>query len=116
MSSETQVAFHVAWKGMSRMGVSSSSGCMRAMCSGVKPLSTCWQSCFAVRCSVVSWLARYIVPCRSVLWSVISVMWRGAGLEAAGEGRVSGICVDGRFFEVELVVGVGVKLAYDVGL
>ena len=29
VSSETQVAFHVDWKGISRMGVSSSSGCMR---------------------------------------------------------------------------------------
>ena len=38
VSSESHVDFHVAWNGMSSMGVSSSSGCMRVMCSGLKPL------------------------------------------------------------------------------
>ena len=49
VSSETHVAFYVARKGISKMGVSSSSGFMRERWSGVKPLSMCWQSCFAVR-------------------------------------------------------------------
>ncbi len=111
MSSEIHAAFHVAWKGMSRMGVSSSSGCMRVSCAGVKPLSMCWQSCFTVRCSVLGWLAWYIVLCRSVLWSVISVMNIGAGLFVSGVGRVSGMCVAGRLFGLMFVVEAVIRLA-----
>ncbi len=111
MSSEIHVAFHVAWNGISKMGVSSSSGCMRARCSGVKPLSICWQSCFAVRWSVLSWLTWYMVLCRSVLWSVISVIVSGAGFVVSGVGRVSGICVAGRLFGLMLVVGAFIRLA-----
>ena len=114
VSSGSQVAFHVAWKGMSRMGVSSSSGCMRARCSGVKPLSTCWQRCLAERWSVLSCLTWYIVLCRSVLWSVISVMCSGAGFDASGVGGVSGICVEGCLFG--LTFAVFIRLAYEFGL
>ncbi len=111
MSSEIHAALHVAWKGISRMGVSSSSGCMRVSCSGVKPLSICWQSCFAIRWSVLSWLAWYIVLCRSVLWSVISVMSSGAGFVVSGVGRVSGICVAGRLFGLMVVMEAVIRLA-----
>jgi hypothetical protein len=38
ISSESHAAFHVTSKGVSRMGVSSSSGRIRVRCSGVKPL------------------------------------------------------------------------------
>ena len=41
MSSGSHAAFHVTWKRISRMGMSSSSGCMRARCSGVRPLWLC---------------------------------------------------------------------------
>ena len=111
MSSEIHAAFHVAWKGISRMGVSSSSGCMRLSYSGVKPLSMCWHSCFAVRWSVLSRLAWYIVLCRSVLWSVISVMSSGAGFVVSGVGRVSGMCVAGLLFGLMLVVEALIRLA-----
>ena len=112
-SSEIHVAFHVAWKGISRMGVSSSSECMRARCPGVKPLSMCWQRCFAVRWSVLSWLTWYIVLCRSILWSVISIMCSGAGFDVYGVGKVSGMCVARRLFEVMFGVGVCIRLAYE---
>jgi hypothetical protein len=111
VSSEIHAAFHVAWKGISRMGVSSSSGCMRVSCSGVKPLSMCWQSCFAVRWSVLCWLAWYIVLCWGVLWSVNYVMSSGAGFVVSGVGRVSGICVAGRLFGLMLVVEAVIRLA-----
>ncbi len=111
VSSEIHAAFHVAWKGMSRMGVSSSSGCMRVSCSGVKPLPMCWQSCIAVRWSVLSWLAWSIVLCRSILWSVISVTCSGAGFVVSGVGRVTCICVAGRLFGLMLVMGVVIRLA-----
>jgi hypothetical protein len=55
MSSESHAAFHVTSKGIARMGMSSSSGRMRARCSGVKPLWMCWQMCVVVRWSVLSW-------------------------------------------------------------
>ena len=93
------------------MGVSSSSGYMRASCSGVEPLSMCWQSCFAVRWSVVSWFTWYIVLCRSVLWSIISAIISGAGFVVSCVGRVSGICVAGRLFGLMLVVGAFIRLA-----
>ena len=111
MSSEIHVAFHVARKGMSSMGVSSSSECMRVRCSGLKPLSMCWQSCFVVRWSVLSWLAWYIVLCRSVLRSVISVMSSGAGLVVSGEGRVSGMLVVRRLLGLILMVEAVIRLA-----
>ena len=110
MSSETHVAFHVAWKGISRMGVSSSSGCMRARCSGVKPLSMCWQRCFAMRWSVLSWLTWYIVLCRSILWFVISIMCSGEGFDVSSVRRVSGMGVAGRLFEVMFAVEVFIWL------
>ena len=116
MSSDTHVAFHVAWKGISRMGVSSSSGYMRVRCSGVKPLSMCWQSCLAVRWSVLSWFTWYIVLCRRVLWSVISVMVSGAGFVGSGVGRVSGMRVAGRLFGLFVVVEAVMRVAYELGL
>jgi hypothetical protein len=112
VSSEIHAAFHVAWKGISRMGVSSSSGCMRLSCSDVKPLSMCWHSYFVVRWFVLSWLAWYIVLWRrSVMWSVISVMSSGTGFVVSGVGRVSGICVAGHLFGLMLVVGAVIRLA-----
>ena len=110
MSSESHVDFHVAWKGMSSMGVSSSSECMRVRCSGLKPLLMCWHSCFAVRWSVFSCLAWYIVLCRSVFLSVISVISSGAGFVVSGIGRMSGICVIVRLFGLMLVVGAIIRL------
>ena len=41
MSSESHAVLHVTSKGIARMGVSSSSGRIRARCSGVKPLWMC---------------------------------------------------------------------------
>ena len=111
MSSETHVAFYVAWNGISKMGVFSSSGCMRERCSGVKPMSMCWKSCFAVRWSVLSWFTWYIVLWRSVLWSVISVIVSVAGFVVYGLGRVSVICVAGRLFGLMLVLGAFMRLA-----
>jgi len=52
MSSESHAAFHVTSKGISRMGVSSSSGRIRVRCSGVKPLWMCWKRYFAGMWSV----------------------------------------------------------------
>ena len=49
--------------------------------------------------------------CRSVLWSFISVMCSGAGLDASGVGRVSGMCVAGRLFELALAAGACISLA-----
>ncbi len=80
-------------------------------CVGVKPLSICWQSCFVVRWSVLSWLAWYIVLCRSVLWSVISVMCSGAGFGVSIVSRVSGMGVAGRLFGVMFAVEVCIRLA-----
>ncbi len=111
VSSGSQVAFHVARKGIYRMGVSSSSGCMRARCSGVKPLLICWQRCFPERWSVLRCLTLYIVLCRSVLWSVISIMCSGAGLDASGVGRVPGMCVAGHLLGVMFAVEAFIKLA-----
>ena len=110
MSSESHVGFHVAWKGMSSMGVSSSSGCMRVRWSGLKPLSMCWQSCFAVRWSVFNCLAWYIVLCRSVFLSVISVTRSGAWFVVSGVGRMSGICVIVRLFGLMFVVDAIIRL------
>ena len=93
------------------MGVSSSSGCMRARCSGVKPMSMCWPSCFDVRWSVLSWSTWYIVVCRSVLWSVISIMCSGAGFDVSIVGRVSGMCVVVRLFGWVFAVEAFIRLA-----
>ncbi len=84
---------------------------MRERCSGVKPLSMCWHSCFAVRWFVLNWFTWYIVLCSSVLWSVISVIISGAGFGVSGVGRVSGICVAGRLFGLMVVVGAVIRLA-----
>ncbi len=111
VSSDSHVASHVTWKGMSSMGVSSSSECMRVRCSGLKPLPMCWQSCFVVRWSVLSWFAWYIVLCRSVLRPVISVICSGAGLFVSGVGRVSGMCVVRRLFGMVFVVDADIRLA-----
>ncbi len=110
MSSESHVDFHVALKGMSIMGVSSSSGCMRVSCSGWKPLYIWLHSCFAVRWSVVSCLAWYSVTCRSVLWALISVTYSGAGFVVSSVGRVSGIGMIGRLFGLMCVVGAIIRL------
>ena len=111
ISSESHVSFHVASKGISRMGVSSPSVCMRSRCSGVKPLWMCRQRCLAVRWSLLSCFTWYIVWCRSVLWSFISIMCSGAGLDASGVGRVSRMCEAGRLFEVALAVGAFISVA-----
>ena len=111
MSSESHVGFHVAWKGMSNMGVSSSSGCMRVRWSGLKPLLMCWQSCFAVRWSVFNCLAWYIVLCRSIFLSVISVIRSGAEFVVSRVGRVSGICALERLFWLMFLVEAGIRLA-----
>ena len=84
---------------------------MRARCSGVNPLSMCGQSCFVVRCSIVNWFTWYIVWRRSVLWSVISFMRSGDGLDVSGVGRVSGMCGAGRLLEVLVAVVVLLRLA-----
>jgi hypothetical protein len=99
---------------MSKMGVSSSSGCMRARYYGVKPLSACWQRCLAERWSVLRCLTWYIVLYRSVLWSVIFVMCSGAGFDASGVGRVSGMLVAGRLFG--LTFAVFIRLACEFSL
>ena len=64
-----------------------------------------------MRWSVLSWLTRYIILCRSVLWSVISIMCSRAGFDVSGIGRVSGMCVAGRLFEVMFDVEVFIRLA-----
>ncbi len=48
--------------------------------------------------------------CRSVLWSVISIMCIGAGLDASGVGRLSGMCVAMRLFELTFAVEAFIKL------
>ena len=58
MSSESHVAFHVTSKGITRMGVSSSSRHLRAKCSGVKPLWTCW---VVLGCVGICWEAIWYV-------------------------------------------------------
>ena len=52
-----------------------------------------------------------MVLCRSVLWSVISVMCSGAVFVVSGVGRMSWICVAGRLFVLMLVVRADVRLA-----
>ena len=64
-----------------------------------------------MRWYVLSWFTLYIVLCRSVLWSAISILCSGAGLDASGAGRVSGMCMAGRLFEVVFAVGVCIRLA-----
>ncbi len=46
--------------------------------------------------------------------SVISVLYSGAGFDASGVGRVSGMCVAGRLFG--LTFAVFIRLAYEFGL
>ncbi len=48
------------------------------------------------------------------MWSVISVMCSGAGFDASGVGRISGMCVAGRLFG--LTFAVFIRLAYEFGL
>ena len=43
-------------------------------------------------------------------------MCSGAGFDASGVGRVSGMCVAGRLFGVMLAVAALIKLAYEFGL
>ncbi len=57
------------------------------------------------------WFTWYIVLCRSVLWSFISIMCSGAGLVASGVGSVSGMCVVGRLLVVVLRIVVFSRLA-----
>ena len=64
-----------------------------------------------MRWSVLIWFTWYIVLCRSVLWSFISIMCSGAGLVASGVGRVSGICVAGRLLVVALGMVAFIRLA-----
>ena len=111
MSSGSHVGCHVTSKGMARMGVSSSSGQTRVMCFGVRPLWMYWHRCFVVRWYVLSRFTWYIVLCRSVLWSFISIMCSGVGLVASGVGRVSGMCVDGRLLVVALGMVNFIRLA-----
>ena len=48
---------------------------------------------------------------KSILWSVISIMCSGAGINASGVERVSGMCVAGRLFRVMFAVAAFIKLA-----
>ena len=64
-----------------------------------------------MRWSVLSCLTEYVVLCRSVLWSVISIVCSGAGFDASGVGRVSGMCVAGRLFGLTFAVEAFIKLA-----
>ena len=45
------------------------------------------------------------------MWSVISIMCSGAGFDVSGVGRVSGVGVAGRLFEVMFAVEVFIRLA-----
>ena len=49
--------------------------------------------------------------CRNVLWSFISIMCSGAGLDASSVGRVSGMRVAERLFEVALAAGAFISVA-----
>jgi len=67
---------------------------------------------FAERWSVLSCLTGYIVLCRSVLWSVISIMCSEAVLDASDVGRVLSMWVVGRLFGVMFAaVEAFIKLA-----
>jgi hypothetical protein len=66
--------------------------------------------------SVLRCLTWYMVLCKRVLWSLISVMCSGAGLDGSGVGKDSGMCVAGRLFGFMVAVEVFVKLAYEFGL
>ncbi len=57
-----------------------------------------------------------MVLCKRVLWSVISVVCSGAGLDGSGVGKDSGMCVAGRLFGLMVAVEVFIKLAYEFGL
>ena len=60
---------------------------------------------------MLSWLTCYIVLCGSIVWFVISIMCNRAGCDVSGVGRVSGICMAGRLFEVMFAQGVCIRLA-----
>ena len=47
----------------------------------------------------------------SVLWSVISIMYSGAGFDVSGVGRFSGMYVAGRLFGMMFAVEAFIKLA-----
>ncbi len=64
-----------------------------------------------MRWSVLIWFTCYIVLCRSVLWSFISIMCSGAGLVASGVGRVSGMRGAGRLLVVALRMVAFIGLA-----
>ncbi len=51
-----------------------------------------------------------------VLWSVISVMRRGAGLDGSDVGKNFGMCVAGRLYVCMVPVVVFIRLAYEFGL
>ncbi len=57
------------------------------------------------------WFTWYIVLCRSVLWSFISVMCSGAGLVASGVGRVSGMYMVGPLLVEVLRIVSFIRLA-----
>ena len=65
------------------------------------------------RCEVVCLKLFYMVYClcRSVLCAFLSIVCRGAGIDASDVGRVSGICMAGRLFEVALAVGAFINVA-----
>ncbi len=56
-----------------------------------------------------------MVLSKRVLWSVISVMWIGSGLDGSSVGKDSGMCVAGRLYGLMVPVDVFIKLAYDFG-
>ena len=59
----------------------------------------------------LKWFICYIVLCKSVLLSFISIMCSGTGLVASGVGRVSGICVAGCLLEVALAAEAFTRVA-----
>ena len=63
-----------------------------------------------MRWSVFSCFAWYIVLCRSVFLSVISVIRSGAGFVVSRVGRVSGICVLGRLVWFVVLVDAVIRL------
>ena len=64
-----------------------------------------------MRWFVFIWFTWYIVLCRRVLWSIISIICSGAGSVASGVGRVSGMCVAGRLLVVALGIVAFIRLA-----
>jgi hypothetical protein len=64
-----------------------------------------------VKFSVFIWFTWYIVLFRNVFWSFISIMCIGTELVASGVGRVSGMCVAGRFFVMALGIVAFIRSA-----